>query len=79
MLIFEIVHKVFLNMLVLEVIEVIGYELKAERGIEYETTKGFLAKSGLTTQSRVYIGGCSYARCGRWVRILLVFFFFFNH
>ena len=44
---------------------VIGYELKAERGIGYETTKGFPAKSGLTMQSRVYSGGCSHAGYSR--------------
>ena len=43
---------------------VVGYELKAERGIEYETTKGFPAKSGLTTRSRVCSGGCSHAGYG---------------
>ena len=55
----------FLNRLALEVMGVIGYELKAERDIGYETTKGFLAKSGLTTQSRVYSGGCSHAGYSR--------------
>ena len=55
----------FLNRLALEVMGVIGYELKAERGIGYETTKGFPAKCGLTTQSRVYSGGCSLAGYGR--------------
>ena len=49
----------------MEVMGVIGYELKAEMGIGYETTKGFPAKSGLTTQSRVYSGGCSHTGYGR--------------
>ena len=48
----------FLSSVALEVMGVIGYELKAERGIGYETTKRFLAKSGLTMQSRVDSGGC---------------------
>ena len=55
----------FLNRLALEVMGVIAYELKAERGIGYETTKGFRAKSGSTTRSRVYSSGCSYAGYGR--------------
>ena len=55
----------FLIRLALEVMGVIGYELKAERGIGYQTTEGFPAKSGLTTQSRVYSGGCSHAGYGR--------------
>ena len=62
---FEIVHNMFLNRLALEVIGVIGYKLKAKRGIGYETTKGFPAKSGLTRQSRVYSSGCSHAGYGR--------------
>ena len=60
-----ILHNVFLNRLLLKVMGVIRYELKAERGIGYETTKGFSAKNRLTMQSRVYSGGFSYAGYGR--------------
>ena len=60
-----ILHNVFLNRLVLEVMGVIEYELKAERGIGYETTKGFPPKNKLIMQSRVYSGGFSYAGYGR--------------
>ena len=55
----------FLNRLSLEVMRVIGYELKAERSIGYETTKGFPVKSGLTMQSRVYSSACSHAGYSR--------------
>ena len=55
----------FQNGLVFEVMVVIGYKLKAKRGIGYQTTKEFLAKSGLTTQSKVYSGGCSHVGYSR--------------
>ena len=55
----------FPNRLALEVMGVIGYELEGERGIGYETTKGFPVKSGLTMQSRVYSSACSHAGYSR--------------
>ena len=51
--------------MVFEVMVVTGYKLKAERGIGYQTTKGFLAKSGLITRSKVYSGGCSHVGYSR--------------